>query len=149
MSKHVLGAATLLALVGVSGWVLAQQGQPAAAKATAAPGTYQIVASGQSAVLLEAATGRTWVLTQSLDGDVVWLPAQRLESDEQVRGWQKKERERAAHREQLQREMARKLEDLQRDTSRKLEDLQGEMARQLGDLRTEPRRKQPRPGDKE
>jgi hypothetical protein len=90
---------------------------------------YAIVAAGSSAVLVELGTGRTWVLTQGVDGDSVWLPARRLDSDQEVRRWRRQERAKAAAREALQRELARKLEALQREVAAKVEALQREMTR--------------------
>jgi hypothetical protein len=119
MSKHFLVIVFSVCLAGVGGWALAQPRQPGQPAADNARGRYAVSAAGQSAVLLETTTGRTWVLAQSVEGTSVWLPAHRLDSDEQLHEWLKLERERAATRDAMQREMAKQLESLGKKPAQK------------------------------
>jgi hypothetical protein len=122
MSKHFVGVALVLALLGAGGWALAQQGgsaagaggpvaepgpgaqpnlpvvlpaggsQPAAPAAQATPGRYTVAAAGAQAVLLDTATGKTWLLQAGRAGRAVWMPAQRLDSDKDLRKWLQEEK---------------------------------------------------------
>ena len=61
------------------------------------PANYTVSAAGDSAVLLETRSGRTWLLMRSSDRvqPAVWAPIQRLDDREQVAEWDAAQRERA------------------------------------------------------
>jgi len=119
MSKRFLVPALLLGLAGLGGWAVAQQNQPERPGAVQRFSRYTALAAGQTAILLETTTGKTWLMTQSVDGDSVWLPAQKLESEEAARRWLAKERQRGEMVTEVQREMARRLETLRSGPGRK------------------------------
>jgi hypothetical protein len=109
MSQRWLIPALVLLLAGLAGWAVAQPG-PGGPKKGDGPPRFAVAATGSSAVLLETATGKTWVLNQALDGSSVWLPVRRLDTEEEVHQWMKAERARSAERDALQREFLNKLE---------------------------------------
>lgn len=119
MSKRFIVPTLLLGLAGLSGWAVAQQNQPERQAAVQRSSRYTAVAVGQTAILVETTTGKTWVMTQGIDGDSTWLPTQRLESAEAASQWLPKERQRAEAMTEVQREMARKLEALRSVPRRK------------------------------
>jgi len=110
MSKRFLVPALLLGLAGLCGWAVAQQNQPERQGTVQRSNGYAALAAGQTAILLETTTGKTWVMTQGVDGDSAWLPAQKLESEDAARQWLAKERQRVEAMTEVQREMARKLD---------------------------------------
>jgi len=69
-------------------WVMAQQERPDAKKATSTEvGPFVASPAGDTAVLLETKSGKTWVLTRSVDGRLMWLPASRIDSEEEAGVW--------------------------------------------------------------
>jgi hypothetical protein len=93
MSKRFTVGAICVAVLSLAGWALAQQDQPVPKKAEAEGARFMVAPAGSSAVLLETATGKTWVLHQSSGGPSCWIPAIRLERQEDFQAWQEKERE--------------------------------------------------------
>jgi hypothetical protein len=85
-TSHVL-MVLAAALVGVGGWALGQQAQqPEPRKAEA--GAFHVAPAGDGAVLVETATGRTWLLNRSVDGlRTAWLPIERIDTPEKARTW--------------------------------------------------------------
>jgi len=118
MSQRFLIPTLVLALAGLAGWALAQPGD-GPRKGNGA-GRFAVSASGNSAVLLEGNTGKTWVLNQGADGFSVWVPAKRLDTEEQVQQWMKAERERSEQRDALQRELLKKLNKLEKPSKKKV-----------------------------
>src|SRR5262249_33264257 len=93
----------------LGGWALAQQAPPAAkqealgAKPAEAPASrYSVSPAGTTAVLLDTASGKTWVLQHSAVGEPVWVPARRLDTADEVRRWQELEEVRRQRVEQEQ-----------------------------------------------
>lgn len=95
MSRRYAVGIIVTALLALGGLALAQQERPAAAGAPAAGGErFAVSGSGDSAVLLETATGKTWTLHRSaIDGNSVWLPATRLDSLQDIERWRNREKE--------------------------------------------------------
>jgi hypothetical protein len=88
MSKRTAAALLVVALVGLGGWVLAQPGAPGPQKAEAQPGRYAVSGSGDKAVLLDTATGKTWQLRDSADGRTpTWLPLSRIDDPKEAAKW--------------------------------------------------------------
>src|SRR5262245_17544227 len=92
MSKRFVLPAFAVALVCLGGWALAQQAPPAAkqealgANPPEAPASrYSVSPAGTTAVLLDTASGKTWVLQHSAVGEPVWVPARRLDTADEVR----------------------------------------------------------------
>jgi len=112
MSQRFLIPTLVLSLAGLAGWALAQPGGGRPRMGDGA-GRFAVSAAGNSAVLLDGSTGRTWVLNQAVDGSSVWVPAKRLDTEEEVHRWMKAERERSEQRDTLQRELLNKLNKLQ------------------------------------
>lgn len=84
--RYVIGV-LVVALLGLGGWALAQPDRPAAKDAAPASGPFTVSPAGDSAVLLETRSGKTWVLQRSVQGDSVWLPARRIDSEEDALRW--------------------------------------------------------------
>ena len=122
MSNRFFVPALLLAVTGVGGWAVAQQSsQEPLRTSKPSPGRYTVVAAGQSAILLDTGTGRTWVMNQGVNGDSAWLPSQKFDNEETARQWLATERQRAEATTALQRELANRLEEMQRDMARRLD----------------------------
>lgn len=83
---YALGFLTV-AVLTLGGWALAQQTTPAAKTPTPASPQYMVSTSGETSVLLETTTGKTWVLHRSAEGENVWLLAQRVDTDQEVEKW--------------------------------------------------------------
>jgi hypothetical protein len=85
MSQRLLIPTLVLALAGLAGWALAQTGGRADQRKGTAP----------------------------VDGFSVWVPAKRLDTEQQVQRWMKAERERSEQSDALQRELLNKLNKLE------------------------------------
>jgi hypothetical protein len=55
-----------------------------------------VVQAGAIAVLLDTATGKTWVLQPRGPSGAVWVPARRLDSEQDVQKWRAEQQERGA-----------------------------------------------------
>ena len=89
--RHVIGI-LVVGLLALSGWAFAQQERPGAKAAAPESGQFAVSSAGSSAVLLDTKSGKTWVLTRSVEGQSVWLPVRRIDSEEEARDWQKQEK---------------------------------------------------------
>jgi hypothetical protein len=86
--KFVLGV-LIAASLALGGWALAQQGGQVPAQAERGP--FAVSPAGQSAVLLDTKSGKTWVLNRSVEGESVWLPAKRIDSEIQAKEWRQEQ----------------------------------------------------------
>jgi hypothetical protein len=93
MSRHYVIGIVVVGLLALGGWALAQQERPGAKGPAAEGGSFVVSPAGETAVLLETKSGKTWVLHRSVQGDSVWLPAMRIDSDRAVREWRGREEE--------------------------------------------------------
>jgi hypothetical protein len=91
MSRYVIGI-LVVGLLAVGGWAVAQQDRPGPKAPVPESGPFAASPAGQSAVLLDTKSGKTWVLTHSVKGQSVWLPARRIDSEEEARDWQEREK---------------------------------------------------------
>lgn len=94
MSKRFLLSAVIVALLGLGSWVLAQQVQPGPKKGDPDLARLTVSPADKSAVLLDATTGKTWVLSHSVDGSAVWLPIRRIDSEREMHEWLEREKAR-------------------------------------------------------
>src|SRR5262249_29891079 len=69
----------------------AKQEPPGAKPAESPAGRYSVSPAGTTAVLLDTASGKTWVLRHAAVGEPVWVPARRLDTADEVRRWQELE----------------------------------------------------------
>jgi hypothetical protein len=90
MSKRVLVMALALVLTLAGGWALAQIGGGPLV-GPAAHGRIIVSASDKTSVLVNTATGTTWLLEHSGDR-AVWVPARRLDTEAEVAAWREKEK---------------------------------------------------------
>ena len=88
--RYVIGI-LVAGLLAVGGWALAQQERPGAKAPAPDGGPYVVSPAGQSAVLLDTKSGKTWALTHSVEGQSIWLPAKRIDSEDEARDWQQRE----------------------------------------------------------
>jgi hypothetical protein len=103
MSKRYLVPLLTVGLLGLGGWLFVQQARPAADAAEAAAGHFTVSPAGDSAVLLDVASGRTWVLRHSVDGTrSVWLPTQRFDREDESRQWVEREKKLQAELSELE-----------------------------------------------
>lgn len=93
MSRHYVIGIVVVGLLALGGWALAQQERPGGKGPAAEGGSFAVSPAGDTAVLLETKSGKTWVLHRSVLGDSVWLPAKRIDSHEEVRQWRRGEEE--------------------------------------------------------
>jgi len=89
--RHVIGI-LVVGLLALSGWAFAQQERPGAKAAAPESGQFAVSSAGSSAVLLDTKSGKTWVLTRSVEGQSVWLPVRRIDSEEEARDWQERDK---------------------------------------------------------
>jgi hypothetical protein len=83
------------ALLAFAACVLGQQG---AAEKPAPEAAFQVAAGGDSVVLLETRSGKTWLLSK---GDLpVWVPLHRFETEDEAARWRAEQRA-AAHEAQI------------------------------------------------
>lgn len=93
MSRNCVFLVLLSVGLVIGSWALAQQErQPAKAPVQAESGPFSVSPAGQTAVLLDSKSGRTWVLSRSHEGEAVWLPAKRIDAEQQARDWQEREK---------------------------------------------------------
>jgi hypothetical protein len=112
MSRRALAALALFASAGLGGLAFAQQRTASPERSDATPGRYAAAASGADFVLLDTATGKTWLLHPSADERrPAWLPVQRIDDPKQAEDWLVKEE--AVKREQEERKA--KEEAVRRD----------------------------------
>ena len=88
MPNRPFSAILALALVGLGGWAIAQQAQPQPKPAE--PARYAVSPAGNTAIMVDTATGKTWFLHPHPgedDMNVIWLPIERIDSAEQAKEW--------------------------------------------------------------
>jgi hypothetical protein len=90
--RHVIGI-LVLGLLALGGWAVAQQERPGAKAPAPEGGPFVVSPAGDTAVLLETKSGKTWVLRRSVEGHSVWLPAKRIDSEEDGLRWRQREEE--------------------------------------------------------
>jgi hypothetical protein len=100
MSRYVIGI-LVVGLLALGGWAVAQQDRPGPKATVPESGPFVASPAGQSAVLLDTKSGKTWVLTHSVEGQYVWLPVRRIDSKEDVHDWQ-------YHEEKIKKDLAEK-----------------------------------------
>src|SRR5262245_55672529 len=93
MSRSYLIGIVVVGLVALGSWALAQQERPGGKGPAAEGGPFVVSPAGDTAVLLETKSGKTWVLRRSVEGDAVWLPAKRIDSPEEAHRWREREEE--------------------------------------------------------
>jgi hypothetical protein len=94
MSRRVVSLMVVVAILTLGSWGLAQQAQPIQKKSDVPGGRFAVSPAGTSAVLLDTTTGKTWILHHSVTGtSAAWLPAQQLNTDEEVVKWIGRERD--------------------------------------------------------
>jgi hypothetical protein len=101
MTRRYVLAALAAAALFVGGWAMAQQGPASPARpAGDAPGRFAVTATPTGAVLVDTATGQTWVLRPGLEGPrgaglpPAWERAHKLDDPEQAERWKEMERNR-------------------------------------------------------
>ena len=83
MSKRFLVGVSALVLLTAGSWVVAQP-KPAGEPLTIQPAArYAVTGMGDSAVLLDTATGKTWQLTK-IGGESRWLPIERVDDKDEA-----------------------------------------------------------------
>ena len=99
-SATVLAAACLVVGTAAGGWAVAQREPSPSSPAAPEPAggeSYHVAPAGDSAVLVGARSGRTWVLTRSAEGGHAWLPTERIDSKEAALEWRDRQRLIAEH----------------------------------------------------
>ena len=92
MRHRFLAALLAVVMTGLSIWAFAQQTQPASKRSEPHEERFAVSSVGSTAVMVEATTGRTWVLRHSLDHhSAAWLPLERIDEPEKALIWLEKE----------------------------------------------------------
>jgi hypothetical protein len=104
MSRKFVFGVLITASLALGGWVLAAQQEQPAAKAPpqSASGPFAVSPAGQSAVLLDTKSGKTWVLAHFVEGESVWLPAKRIDSEQEAKEWKEYQNNISKHRAELE-----------------------------------------------
>jgi hypothetical protein len=93
--RHVI-VALVVATLAFSGWAWAQtriQGPQAPQAPLLGGGPFAVSSVGQSAILVDTSSGKTWELTHSVDGQAVWLPGKRIDSEKEAEEWRQHNRQ--------------------------------------------------------
>jgi len=93
MTRRNVFIALVVGVFALGGWAWAQtrvQGPP---PAVSGGGPFAVSPVGQSAILVDASSGKTWELTHSVDGQAVWLPGKRIDSEKEAEEWRHHERD--------------------------------------------------------
>jgi hypothetical protein len=147
MSQRIFILTLAVALVGIATWAVAQQAkpvepggsqnalsgpalQPEPKKAEGGHGPFAVAASGETAVLLDTARGKTWVLQQAGNGGAVWVPARRLDSEKEAREWLEEKRAKGTALQDQVRAHRAALEARQRARQEEAEKERGRLFRQ-------------------
>jgi len=96
MSKRIVLGFVVAGLALAGGWAVAQQSRSGQGKDGKDGGRFAVSAVGDSAILIDAVSGQTWILRHSADKDrshvaSVWLPVERLDAA-QAQRWLEQER---------------------------------------------------------
>jgi len=92
MTRRNVIVALVVVMSALGGWAWAQtrvQGPP---PPVLGGGPFAVSPVGQSAILLDTSSGKTWELTRSVDGQVVWLPGKRIDSEKEAEDWREREK---------------------------------------------------------
>ena len=95
MTRRNLIVTFVVGFLALGGWAWAQQknpGLPGMPTPQQEGGPYAVASVGQSAILLDTKTGKTWELTHSADGQAVWLPGKRIDSDKEAEEWRHRDK---------------------------------------------------------
>ncbi|MDX2035914.1 MAG: hypothetical protein SFX72_04625 [Isosphaeraceae bacterium] len=90
MSTRLVTIAALMTTMAVAaaGWSLAQSGPAADARPERDGDRFAVVSMGESAVMVETRSGKTWVLFPSGDGRPgAWLPTTRIDDRSEAEQW--------------------------------------------------------------
>jgi hypothetical protein len=93
--RGVIGM-SCIAVVALGTWALTHAQQPIGKGPVPEGGQFLVSPAGESAVLVDTKSGKTWVLTRAIDGESVWLPANRIDSADEARDWRSVQKKRAA-----------------------------------------------------
>jgi len=98
MSRTTILCSLVMSAVACCAFAVAQQAaQPTPPPPAGGGAGFAVSPAGDSAVLLETRSGRTWLMVRSSDRlqPAVWLPIERLEQRQQAAEWDTQQRERA------------------------------------------------------
>jgi hypothetical protein len=94
MDRRFVIGLTVVAILVACAWGLTQAQQPGG-KQPPASDQFLVSPAGETAVLLDAKSGKTWVLSRAIDGESVWLPAKRIDSPDEAQAWREVQKRRA------------------------------------------------------
>ncbi len=143
MSKVLIPVALIALVLGLGGWLAAQQprtpgglpgasggagepdapGQPGKS-APPAKAKFTVSGSGEGALLVETLTGKSWILRRGTGGTFAWLPVHRVDSDEEAAKFREKEEILGIRKQEAFRDQQMKLEAEQRQKLEQLQQLQ-------------------------
>ena len=90
MTRRSVIIALVVGMLALGGWAWAQQKVTGPVPLFSGP--FAVSQVGQSAILLDTSSGKTWELTHSADGQAVWLPGKRIDSEKEAEEWRQHEK---------------------------------------------------------
>jgi hypothetical protein len=95
MTRRNVIVALVVVILALGGWAWAQriQGPQGPQAPLLGGGPFAVSQVGQSAILLDTSSGKTWELTHSTDGQAVWIPGKRIDSEKEAEEWRHHERD--------------------------------------------------------
>jgi hypothetical protein len=122
MSQRILVPLLAAGLLLLGGWLLAQPAGPAREQAGATSGHFAVSPAGDTAVMLDTQSGKTWLLRQSADNiHMAWLPAERIDRPDQAQQWSDREKALRARLADLERQVRTENEKRNRADLEELE----------------------------
>jgi hypothetical protein len=122
MNRRNVIIALLVGLFALGGLALAQTRIQGPQPPLLGGGPFAVSPVGQSAILVDSSSGKTWEMTRSAEGQVVWLPCKRIDSEKEAEEWRQVENKK---RQQLEEEMrTREHERRKQEREEKLKQIQ-------------------------
>jgi hypothetical protein len=92
MNRRNVIIAMLVGLFALGGLALAQTRIQGPQPPLLGGGPFAVSPVDQSAILVETSSGKTWEMTRSAEGQVVWLPCKRIDSEKEAEEWRQHEK---------------------------------------------------------
>ncbi|HLW68875.1 MAG TPA: hypothetical protein VKS79_26425 [Gemmataceae bacterium] len=91
MTRRNVVVALVVVITVFGGWAWAQQ-RIQLNPPNSFGGPFAVSQVAQSAILVDTSSGKTWELAHSVDGQAVWLPGKRIDSEKEAEEWRQHEK---------------------------------------------------------